>query len=132
MAIRHGTWPGRFQAFARMWVDSMPITADLSIDDRIGRAGRPLGFIQDLCRMLWKGYQNATGEAELAESDGLLERAVKLSAVRMIQTAYEYSFELTEFHPRSVMMLQMGENVLVRPELARMELFGIPLQVAST
>jgi hypothetical protein len=123
---------GALQAFARMWVDSMPMTGDLSIDERIGRAGRPLGFIQDLSRSLWKGYRTLADEAELAESERLLERAVKLSAVRMIQTAYEYSFELTELHPRSVMMLQMGENVLARPELARMELFGISLQVATT
>ena len=51
---------------------------------------------------------------------------MKLSAVRMIQSAYEISDELTVLDPRSVIMLQLGANVLSQPEVARTQLFGIP------
>ncbi len=43
----------------------------------------------------------------------------------MIQAAYEISDALINLDPRSVMMLQLGANVLVHPEAARTQLFGI-------
>jgi hypothetical protein len=44
----------------------------------------------------------------------------------MIQSANEISEELTVLNPRSVVLLQIGVNVLARPKAARQELFGIP------
>jgi Phosphotransferase enzyme family len=116
---------GALQDFARFWVDSMPMTPDLSIDERAAVAQFPTDLVQGLSRSLWHAYQ---GASELAppESDALLDRAVKLSAVRMIQAAYEISDELMDLDPRSVIMLQLGANVLSYPEVARTQLFGIP------
>ena len=105
------------------------MTANLSIDERVALARCPLDLVGGLCRSLWNGYQSASDQAGPG-SDLLLDRAVKLSAVRMIQSAYEISSELTDLDPRSVIMLQLGENVLSNSELARTQLFGIPRPTA--
>jgi hypothetical protein len=115
---------GALQGFARLWVESMPMTENLSIDERVAQASFPLDFVQRLSRSLWRGYQVAS-DGPRPEPDRLLDRAVKLSAVRMIQAAYEISDELTVLDPRSVIMLQLGANVLSHPEVARTQLFGI-------
>ena len=116
---------GALQVFARAWVESIPMDANLSIDERADRATFPFPFVQRLNQSLWHGYQNACERAQL-ECDALLGRAVKYLAVRMIQSAYEISLELMTLDPRSVIMLQFGANVLSHPEVARAQLFGIP------
>ena len=115
---------GALMAFVKSWVVSIPMTADLSIDERAARAKFPFEAVQALSQSLWKGYQAAEA-ADQIEQRHLLDRAVKLSAVRLIQSAYEVSIELTVLDPRSVIMLQLSSNVLSQPELARARLFGI-------
>ncbi len=115
---------GALMAFVKSWVVSIPMTADLSIDERAALAKFPFETVQALSRSLWKGYQVAV-EADQIELRLLLDRAVKLSAVRLIQSAYEISSELSVLDPRSVIMLQLSANVLSQPELARARLFGI-------
>jgi tRNA A-37 threonylcarbamoyl transferase component Bud32 len=115
---------GALQAFVRSWVLSIPMTADLSIDERAAQAKFPFENVQALCRSLWQGYQ-ADLEADRVDRRHLLDRAVKLTAVRLIQSAYEISHELTVLDPRSVIMLQLSWNVFVQPELALAQLFGI-------
>ena len=120
---------GAFQLFARCWVDSMPLAASLSIDERVALASFPLDLVQGLSRSLWHGYQTAS-EAR-PDFDLLLDRAVKFSASRMIQAAYEISASLPALDPRSVFMLQLGANVLSRSDVAHTELFGIPQRTPS-
>jgi hypothetical protein len=121
---------GALQGFARSWVDSMPMAPNLSIEERAALAQFPSERVHDLSRSLWHGYQAASDPAPPALDD-LLDRAVKLSAVRMIQAAYEISDELITLEPRSVIMLQLGANVLAHPQVARTELFGIPASVGQ-
>ena len=116
---------GALMAFVKSWVDSIPMTAGLSIDERAARAKFPFETVQALSRSLWKGYQVAV-EADQIEQRLLLDRAVKLSAVQLIQSAYEISSERTVLDPRSVIMLQLSSNVLSQPRLALARLFGIP------
>jgi hypothetical protein len=120
---------GALYGFARCWVDSMPMQANLSIDERVDLAAYRIDLVRDLSRSLWRGYLSASEPAR-PESGDLLDRAVKLLAVRMIQAAYELSDELMTLDPRSVIMLQIGVNVLAYPEVARTQLFGIPRPAA--
>ncbi len=115
---------GALQAFVRAWVASIPMTADLSIDERAALAKFPFENVQALSRSLWQGYR-AELEADRVEERHLLDRAVKLTAVRMIQSAYEMSHELTVLDPRSIIMLQLSWHVFVQPEVALAQLFGI-------
>ena len=117
---------GALQAFVRFWVESMPMAARLSIDERVARAQLSLELVQELCRSLWSGYQVASGMAKLPEADLFLDRAVTLSAARLIQSAYEVSELTSDLDARAVILLQMGVNVLARPTRSRMDLFGIP------
>ncbi len=118
---------GALQCFAKSWVDSMPMEANLSIDERAERARFPLGFVHALSCSLWHAYE-CTVDYDQSASDALLDRAVTLSAVRMIQTAYEISSELMELDPRSVILLQLGTNSLARSGVARTQLFGIQMR----
>jgi hypothetical protein len=115
---------GAFQAFVRAWGFSIPLKAHLSIDERAALAKFPFETVQALSRSLWKGYVVAA-QADQIEQRQLLDRSVKLSAVRMIQSAYEISSERTVLDPRSVIMLQLSANVLSETERALGQLFGI-------
>ena len=68
---------GALMAFVKTWVVSIPMTGDLSIDERAARAKFPFQTVQALSRSLWQGYQQAAVEVNRAERRLLLDRAVK-------------------------------------------------------
>jgi hypothetical protein len=116
---------GALQDFVGFWVNSMPLTDDMSIDARAVRARYPLDVVQEAIRSTWRGYR-AELEPVPDETDELLDRAVAFSAARMIQTAFELSYDRAELAPRSVVLLQVGANILADPACARVQLYGLP------
>ncbi len=103
----------------------MPLSDDMTMDERIGKARYPLPVIQRAIRFFWHGYQTAT-KLTSNEAEELLQRGVKLSAARMIQTAYEISYQLPGLSPQSVILLQISANLLAQPERVRFQLYGFP------
>jgi hypothetical protein len=116
---------GAFQDFVASWVGSMPLTDDMSIEERAARARYPLDVAQEAIRSTWAGYRAAFAMVP-PEADELLHRAVEFSAVRMIQTAFEISHDRARLAPRSVVLLQVGANILADPPGARVQLYGLP------
>ncbi len=117
---------GALHDFVGFWVGSMPLSLGMTVEERVARARYPLDVIQAAIRSMWHGYQAAT-ELTSAQADELMLRAVEFSAARMIQTAYEISYQLPHLSPRSVILLQISVNLLAEPELGRLQLYGIPL-----
>jgi Ser/Thr protein kinase RdoA (MazF antagonist) len=119
---------GVLQDFVDFWVKSMPLFDDLPMDERMAKAHFPLTVVQGAIRSFWRGYL-AAADLSCNHAEQLLQRGVEFSAARMIQTAYEVSYQLPVLSPRSVLLLQISANLLAEPERGRFQLYGIPLML---
>jgi Ser/Thr protein kinase RdoA (MazF antagonist) len=115
---------GALQEFLRLWALSMPVSASLSAEEMTAGARRPLSGLRGAIRATWQGYRAAAGLADV-EADALLGRAVPFAAARLVQSAFEASYESDRISARSVVLLQLGANILDDPESARVRLFGL-------
>ncbi len=116
---------GAFQDFLILWISSMPLSDELTTEEMTARARVPLDELRAASRALWAGYR-AGACLEIAEAGGFLRRAVSFSAIRLIQSAFEYAGDADRLAGLPVLLLQMSANLLADPELAQVQLFGIP------
>jgi len=117
---------GALQDFLVLWVSSMPLSVDLTVEEMIAQARVPLGKLRSAMRALWSGYREGAGLGP-AEADGFLLRSVAFSAVRLIQSAFELSHAADRLAGSSVILLQISANLMEEPELGQIQLYGIPL-----
>jgi hypothetical protein len=116
---------GALQDVILFWVNSMPLGAGLTAEQMVASARFPLVTLQAALRALWRGYCHAA-EPSPDGAAGLLLRAVAFSSARLIQSAYEYSQSADVLPAQSVLLLQIGANVLADPGLGQAQLYGIP------
>jgi aminoglycoside phosphotransferase (APT) family kinase protein len=116
---------GLLQDFLVRWIGSMPISGELSSDERIARASLPLAGLRDTIRSLWDGYRR-TADLTFHDGDRFLQRAVSLSAARLIQSAYESMCQAQRLEGLTVLLLQTAANILAQPRRAQVQLYGIP------
>ena len=117
---------GALHDFLVNWVLSMPLSDGMNAAEISERAAVPLADLRKLSRAMWSGYR-AGANLSATESDRLLLRAVKYSAARLIQSAFEISQEAERVPGRAVILLQLSANLLAEPELGQMQLYGIPV-----
>jgi hypothetical protein len=122
---------GALQDCLACWVSSMPLSIELSADEMIARAGVPLTALRGATCALWRGYRVGAG-LDPPDARELLRRAVAFSAVRLIQSAFEAADGADRLPRRSVLMLQISENLLAEPERGQVQLYGIPPGLAAT
>ncbi len=103
------------------WLSGMPQAASLGALERVSSARYPLAEVKTTAGAFWAGYRS-TAEVDSA---GLLLRAVRFSAVRLVQTAWEDSVFDQELTSRAVLALQTGANVLADPERAISDLYAL-------
>lgn len=115
---------GVLQDFVVFWSSSMPLQGGLTPDQMVDGARWPLPQLQASLRAMWRGYRTAAG-LQPDEGNELLARAVRFSAGRMIQTAYEYGAASSQLPPLSVMLLQISSNLLSDPEEGQVRLYGL-------
>jgi hypothetical protein len=118
-----GTVFGEYLAF---WLLSTPIGRDLPPEEFLTYARHPLGAIQPAIWAFWTGYRTNSNR-EPAASEAFMIRATEYSAVRLIQAAYERLQTANEVTAEAVLLLQLGVNILQRPQEAAVRLLGIPL-----
>jgi hypothetical protein len=116
---------GALQDMLMFWTGSMPMSAGLTAEERVARAGYPLPAVQAALRAFWRGYRTAAAPTP-DEARGLLQRAVAFSAARLIQSAYEFSQASGELWAQPVLWLQLAENLLADPALGQVQIYGIP------
>jgi hypothetical protein len=116
---------GVFQDLVLLWVNSMPLTEHVGVEELAARAGQPWRVVQAALRAFWRAYERGAGLAPAAANRVLL-RAVSFSAARLIQTAYEWAQSASALPVQSVLLLQVSTNLLQDPEEAQARFYGIP------
>lgn len=115
---------GVLQDFIVFWSSSMALQDGLTPDAMVATARWPLPQLQSSLRAMWRGYRTAAGLDGDAANE-LLMRAVRFSAGRMIQTAYELGAAAPRLPPLSVILLQISSNLLADPEEGQVRLYGL-------
>ncbi|HET7231937.1 MAG TPA: phosphotransferase [Longimicrobium sp.] len=111
---------GALHDFLVFWTTTFPPAG--TPEQRAGAAGVPLAAIQPAVRAFWGAYRNAWRGADGA---GVLERAVRFSAVRLIQSAFEMSQTHAALADTPILLLQLGANLLRDPRAGREHLYGL-------
>jgi hypothetical protein len=112
------------QSYLSCWILSMPVTPGASVEQIMAGAPWPLETMQRPMRAFWNTYR------EVAALPGdqrrkLLIRSIRYGAARMIQTAYESLSFAVQMNSNALYLLQVSMNILLDPEDAAGELFGI-------
>ncbi|PYQ26415.1 MAG: hypothetical protein DMF56_24350 [Acidobacteria bacterium] len=107
-----------FSSYLHSWLRSIPITGETPPDRFLQFARYPLEKIQPALRAFWRSY---AGDA----ADERLLRTVRYAAARLTQAAYEQMQTVSEIGGTAVCALQLGLNILRRPQEAARHLLGI-------
>jgi Ser/Thr protein kinase RdoA (MazF antagonist) len=106
------------------WLFSIPATGDQPAERFPALARFPLEAMKPALRALCDGYaRSADGRAELAEDD--LRRAVAYAGARLLQGAHEACQFDRRLDSTAILHLQLGSNLLRRPDVAAEQLLGL-------
>lgn len=110
--------------YLSLWIDHAPVSEATPPEQFLDHGVFTLDRLQPSIRHLWDAYRDAR---TMSEPPWLLwERAVRFSAARLVQTAYETSQYLNELSGQVVFKLQLAHNILTDPITASTVLLGIP------
>ena len=115
---------GALQDAVLFWLYSM--TPSAGVDLMVASAGHSLGEVQTLARALLHGYFSECA-LERREWMQFVDRTIRFSAVRMLQSAYEAAADSDDLPAPSVLLLQLAENVLNDPQGAARSFYGLAL-----
>jgi len=116
-----------FSTYLAFWLASMPITADLELEQSTELARYPLESVHPAIRSFSRSYVKRMA-LDAATRDRLLIRAMSYGAARLIQTTYEQMETSMQLTKRALYSLQLGLNIMRRPQEAMVQLLGIELQ----
>ena len=113
-----------FGAYLGSWLFYMPIMIGIPADWSLELARYPIERLQPAIRTFWASYVRGM-QLSAIEANQLLFQAVKYSAARLVQTAYEAMEAASQLTTGTVGALQVGMNVMKRPGDAIRTLLGI-------
>jgi len=113
-----------FAEYLSFWLFSFPLMTASHLDRFIRLAACPLEKIQSSLGSFWTEYTRCMALDD-SKSGPLLLRAVKFSALRLFVMAHEMAPGLSSVNSYILSLLQVGMNILMQPERAAVELFGI-------
>lgn len=114
---------GVLQDCVILWINSFPAGL-LSVDALVDAERCSLAAIHPLLRAFWRSYRQ-TAESSARGFATILQRAVRYSAARLIQSAYEMCATANALPPASVLLLQLSSNILSSPETAQVQVYGL-------
>ena len=115
-----------FAEYLSFWLFSFPLTTASSLDRFIHLAACPLEKVQPPLRSFWNQYARCMALRN-SNFDQFLVRAVKFSALRLIVSGFETSASLSTVNAHILSLVQVAMNILLQPQDAAVELFGIAL-----
>jgi hypothetical protein len=115
--------------YLSFWIFSIPITGETPVERFAELAERPLAGMQPALRACWEGYTSALGTPP-GSSVGQLIHTVRLSAARLVLTAFEAAQASTQLTGALMLHLQLASNMLERPHESAVHLLGLRLREA--
>jgi aminoglycoside phosphotransferase (APT) family kinase protein len=113
-----------FADYLAIWISSIPVPAEPVVERLPLLARCPLASLQPSMRAFWDAYVSARTSS--FDSDlSLLLRAVRCTAVRLTQTAFEQSQGTNMLSPTAVCLLQVAWNLARRPAVGAVSLLGL-------
>jgi aminoglycoside phosphotransferase (APT) family kinase protein len=106
------------------WLFSIPVTGGVPPERFPELADYPLDSMKRALVACWGAYVEAR-ELDARAAAAELIRAVELAGVRLVQTAYESAQFIAQLTSASILHLQLGLNVMTRPQEAATDLLGI-------
>jgi hypothetical protein len=124
----HVAWDvgGILQSYLTLWVQSMEIGADGTLEEIADTADYPLEDMQASMQAFWKSYLDQLDPPAVA-APLLRRRSAEYAAARMIQTAFEDRYEIADMSAYIVLMMQLSANIMSDPEAAIEQLFGLEI-----
>jgi len=119
-----------FSEYLAYWVSSIPVTGPTPPEGFVALARHPLESMHPAITAFWNAYAKTMGLRETASAERLL-RSVRFAAVRLLQKVYESHYHSTQLTGNAVCLLQLGLNILRRPQEAAVQLLGVPLHTSS-
>ena len=116
---------GVFQDLISFWLQTSPIFDENKLPEKTTNIR--LLNAQEIIRTFWYNYLSYLDINE-SESDELLLRCTKYSAIRLLQKSWESLQSVSELTNISVYMIQMSANIFSSPYEAIHYLYGIPLK----
>jgi hypothetical protein len=113
------------QSYLSYWILSMPTWPGASAADLIAKAPFQLEVFQAPVNAFWNRYKEVAQIPPERRKEALA-RSIGYGAARMIQTAYEALSFAAQMNANALYLLQVSMNILLNPDEARSELFGIP------
>jgi len=115
-----------FSGYLSFWLLSIPITGQTPPDRFPELARCALTTMQPAMRAFWDSYAHGMRLRGAVRSEWLA-RAVEYTAATLVQTAFEQMQPSSELTASAICSLQVGLNILRRPQEAMVHLLGIPL-----
>jgi hypothetical protein len=114
-----------FGGYLGLWLASIqsPGAADPAT------ARLPLECMQPFLRQFWRVYLG-TRALDVVTASALLQRSIRLSAVRLIQTAIEELQAGAELSGAHILLLQLSANLLAQPVASLPQVLGCSLEEA--
>ena len=113
-----------FQDFIFFWAISLP--QKKTAQEMLKNARFSITDLAPAINVFWQSYIK---ECEIGESQAvaLLNKIIIYSGIRCCQTAYEISSKFDNFPPIAEIIFGLGSNIILSPEKATTDLFGIAL-----
>jgi len=115
-----------FADYLSAWLSSVPVSADAPPDRYLELAQHPLETVQPALGVLWQAYVRemelgATGAGER------LMRSTRYAGLKLIQSGFEQMQGVSQWTMIAICHLQLGLNMLQRPQEAAVTLLSIPV-----
>jgi hypothetical protein len=112
--------------YLRRWIDSMPMHGRLDPIHAGAHAELGLKSMQPAIAALWRVYAERRALDPVARRQ-LLRDAMRFAAARLVEVAFEITADELDLDGHAVLALQLGANVLARPQRAASDLLGLDL-----
>jgi hypothetical protein len=110
-------------SYLEIWLDGLPISNSLSINESLQLATTPLELLQPSLFTLVQAYLAGFPAITIARPD-YLDRAIQFAGLALIQQVESKLYEERSFDNRGMVMLQVAKQLICTPQAAMNTLFG--------
>lgn len=116
-----------FNGYLALWIFSVPIAKHDRPDELLELALFPLARIQPSLQLFWASYCETRGLCGL-QAQAYLLHSIRLAAVCLVQTAYEYAKNANYLTAEIISLMQVSLNMIRRPDQAAIHLLGLEIE----